>query len=645
MGDRAWEGAVYGNMGIVYESLGEFKKSLDYHTKHLRISEEFENKVTEKNALKGLGNAYYKLKDFEQAIKYYEKALIIAIELGDKAHEGTAYGSLGNAYTGLGNFELAIEYHMKNLSISKEVGDKSAEGRTYCNLGNAYYNLGKFEKAIECHNQDLTIAKEAGVIAQEGIACYSLGRDYEALGCVSEAKDNYRSSVKLFDNTRALLQLEDTWKISFRDHYRDAYTALWRTLLKNGEINEALSAAEQGRAQALMDILKEQYGVGELPSMSFEPQEVISYVLHKLSPQTVFVALNEYLINFWLLRKGKKIHFKQETIKHGSATLLMDATLKGIRAGVGIRCENRSLDDISDDPQTNRKASDEETRSSTSSVNFLRPLFDAIIGPIADLLQGDELIVIPDGPFCLAPYAALSDSIKIRTVPSLTALKLITSSPEDLHSKTGALLVGDPSVEELPLTLSQLPYARKEVEMIGELLKTTPLTGSSATKGEVLKRIGSVALVHIAAHGRQETGEIALAPNRKRSSQVPQEQDYILTMADVQAVRLKARLVVLSCCHSGRGEVKSEGVVGIARAFLCAGARSVLVSLWAIDDEATLQFMQCFYQQLADGKRTSVALQRAMKCLRESQQFAAVKYWAPFVLIGDDVTLLFEEQE
>ena len=487
------------------------------------------------------------------------------------------------------------------------------------------------------------IAKEIGAIPGEGIACYSLGLDYERLGCFSRAKGYYRSSVKLFNDTRALLKSEDAWKISFRDHYQDAYTALWRTLLKNGEINEALSADEQGRAQALMDILKEQYGIGELPSMSVEPIEIIAYVLDKLTPQTVFVALSKHVINLCLLRKGKELQFKQMAIKNGSATLLMEATLKEIGAGVSVRCENRSLDDMTDDPPTNRRAIDEEALPFTCSVNSLRPLFDVVIGPIADLLQGDQLIVIPDGPFCLAPYSALSGSIKIRIVPSLTVLKLITSSPEDMHSKTGALLVGDPSVEELPLTLSQLPYARKEVEMIGKLLKTTPLTGRSATKREVLKIISSVALVHIAAHGRQETGEIALAPNRERVSEVPQEEDYILIMSDVQAVRLKARLVVLNCCHSGRGEVKSEGVVGIARAFLCAGgARSVLVSLWAIDDEATLQFMESFYQQLADGKRTSVALQRAMKCLRESQQSGAVKCWAPFLLIGDDVTIEFD---
>ena len=178
--------------------------------------------------------------------------------------------------------------------------------------------------------------------------------------------------------------------------------------------------------------------------------------------------------------------------------------------------------------------------------------------------------------------------------------------------------------------------------MIGEMLGVITLTGDKATKEEVLKSIGSVALVHIAAHGDVETGEIALAPNPVRMSKVPREKDYMLKMADVHAANLRARLVVLSCGHSAQGKVTGEGVVGIARAFLGAGARSVLASLWAVDDATTMQFMKGFYKDLSLGCSASVALHRSMKCLRESEKFGAVKHWAPFVLIGDDVTIEFE---
>ena len=177
--------------------------------------------------------------------------------------------------------------------------------------------------------------------------------------------------------------------------------------------------------------------------------------------------------------------------------------------------------------------------------------------------------------------------------------------------------------------------------MIGKILNVAPLIRKKATKAEVLRRMSSIALVHIAAHGCEKTGQIVLTPDPNRATRIPKEEDYFLTVADVLSAQLRAKLVVLSCCHSGRGEIKAEGVVGIARAFMGAGARSVLVSLWAIDDEATLEFMTSFYHHLVEGRSASESLNLAMKSLRESDKYSDVKYWAPFVLIGDDVTLEF----
>ena len=95
-------------------------------------------------------------------------------------------------------------------------------------------------------------------------------------------------------------------------------------------------------------------------------------------------------------------------------------------------------------------------------------------------------------------------------------MQLIHDCPADFHFKTGALLVGDPCFKDIIYQgrrLVQLPGAREEVKMIGRILNVSPLIGEMATKHEVLKRISSVALVHIAAHGKMETGGVILAPN------------------------------------------------------------------------------------------------------------------------------------
>ena len=650
LGNRDGEGIAYGNLGKDYQCLGNFKQATKYHELHLSIAKESGNRCAEGVAYGGLGDAYYDMLDFKQAFECWKHSLSIAKEIGDRHYEGEAFRKLGGALLRLGDFKQSMEYMKQSLVISKESGDRASEGATYNELGNVYSRLGNFKVAVEYHKQSLSIAEELGDRVQEAQSCHSLGHNYESVGSLSEALDYYRSSVKTFDDIRALLQLKDMWKISFRDLHQCAYTSLWSTLVKTGETDEALCTAEQGRAQALIDVLKEKYGVDSSPSTLPEPKETITYILKNVTKETVFLALDTNAISFWLLRRGKEILFKQKEIEPNSCKSLIDATLRDIAVGVRVMCEDRSMDEVCDDPPSNREAAEETDQSPTSSLNSLRQLYDVIIGPIADLLEGDQLVLVPDGPFCLAPYSALSESIRIHIVPSLTALRLIADAPEDFHRRSGALPVGDPCLEEVTNLFGrpvwkQLPFARKEVEMIGKLLKTTPLTGRYATKDEVMKRLESVALVHIAAHGSDETGEILLAPNPGWTSRVPAKKYYILTMSDVQAVRLRARLVVLSCCHSGRGEVKSEGVVGIARAFLCAGARSVLVSLWAIDDEATMEFMKHFYQHLSEGKSASVALHQAVKSLRESEQFRDLKYWAPFVLIGDDVTLEFGERK
>ena len=329
----------------------------------------------------------------------------------------------------------------------------------------------------------------------------------------------------------------------------------------------------------------------------------------------------------------------------------MNTASREFKRGV-IKCEDSSLDEPCTEELVKKRSGHAYFFPECSPTAALRILYDVIIEPIGDLINGNELIFVPESSLWSVPFAALMDSesnylcdsFRVRTIPSLTTLRLINDYPDDFHNKKSALLVGDPCLEGVLFEgrkLDPLPCAREEVVIIGRILGADPLIGEEARKDEVLRRLPSVALIHFAAHGRMETGEIALAPRSTCSSQPFVEEDFILTMKDVLDIRIRARLVVLSCCHSGRGEIKAEGVVGIARAFLGAGAHSVLVSLWAIDDEATLVFMKHFYEELVTGKLASEALNQAMKSMKESEEFSDVKYWAPFVLIGDDVTLEF----
>ena len=659
VGDKHGEGGAYGNLGNAYQSLGDFKKAIEYHNLHLKIAKEVGDKHGEGGAYGNLGNAYHRLGDFKKAIEYHNLHLKIAKEVGDKHGEGKAYSSLGNAYISLGDLKKTIEYNNLHLIIAKEVGDKHGEGGAYGNLGNAYRSLGDLKKAIEYYNLALKLAKEVGDKSFEAMAYSSLGCVFELQGGLPKAVEHYQASIKLFNSLRVLLKSKDEWKVNFRNQHQMAYTGLWRVLVEQGNVDEALFVAEKGRAQALTDLMESSFCGG---TSHHRGEDEDFTVLKNVPSNTVFQAVDEADVNLWVVSEGKKVRLRQSKLKgfvseNSGVSQSFELFMLGVYTQLGVRsnvrCENRSLDAL----REGRSKVDEKTKEANPQPHIqqdgcLSTLYDIVMKPVADLIEGDELLIIPDGPLWIAPYAALKDgnskylceSFTIRVAPSLASLRLIADCPDDYHKRSGALLVGDPWVSEITNSegekvLEQLPFAKEEVEMIGKILNITPITGRQATKREVLKRLSSVSLVHFAAHGCPETGEIALTPDLDRISTVPTEkEDYILTIRDVLNVQLRAKLVVLSCCHSGRGEIKAEGVVGIARAFMGAGARSVVVSLWAIDDEATLQFMKCFYQHLAEGKPTSKSLSLAMKSLRESDEFHEIKYWAPFLLIGDDLT-------
>ena len=655
-GDRKGEGKAYNNLGNAYNSLGYFQKAEESYERGLKISREVGNRAGEGIAYGGLGNVFHNVGDLQKAKEYHERSLQILKKVGHKLGEGVAYDNLGNDYNSLGDFQKAIEYHERALKISKEVGNRAGEGNAYGNLGNAFYCLKDFEKAIEYHERHLKISKEVGDRVGEGNAYLHLGNAHKCLGNFQKAIQYHTNSVTVFDHIRRKLIVNDEWKIILRSWYYFSYSELWRLQLMQGKVDEALLTADHGRAQALNDLLEFKYGLKELlpdiGTLSVTTTDILSY----LPSMTAFIGINKGGIVLWVNEKGKEIKTRRTEIDISVERYfesLLESTYEEISVRADVNCEDRSLSKPRDKKLAEERSSKTRSYSSFFETKSLQTLYNVVIDPIRDLLHGDEVVIVPQGPLYLAPYAAFMDltskylceTFRIRLLPSISTLRLIQNCPADWHSKTGALLVGDPWVQEVVyegMTPEQLEWAEKEVQMIGEILQTEPLIGKQATKDEVLRRISSVALVHIAAHGSMETGEIALAPNSTRSSQIPAREDYLLTMKDVLNAQIRARLVVLSCCHSARGEVKAEGVVGIARAFLGAGARSVLVSLWAIDDEATMEFMKVFYQQLVHGRSASEALNKAMKSMRESDRFSAVKYWAPFVLMGDDVTLEFE---
>ncbi|XP_078362909.1 tetratricopeptide repeat protein 28-like [Oculina patagonica] len=659
---REEEGAAYLFQAGIYLTLGEHEKSMECCKQALAIKTMMGDKRGQASCYSTFGGIYKKLGQHEEAISHVKQSLKISEEIGDLKGQGVSCYNLACTYCSLGYYEKSIEYFEKDLQISKAIGDRYGEGRNLCSIGTSYFALGQLEKSLEYQKKALKIMKEIGSTPGESYVNQYLGATHSAYWNLSEAVHRFTDSINSHEKMRS--RLKDEHKLSLDDDNISSYRMLCLLLVALDKPDDALCAVEQGRARGLVDLLSMRYGIQEVSDARTLNLSTMRELFTR--QRTNFLILGTPLgtIMLWFVSKDGKISFISLNYRDSNGKDL-EQHLKELIESIshslqGIQCEDRSLDAWYETSQPVEACRSKETAQSehskdkeTAKERRFQLVFEMVISPIVDLIDSPEIVIVPEATLFLIPFSALQDSsggylsetVRIRLIPSLTTLKLIQDSPADYHCQSGALIVGDPKVGRVNfkgnvVELCALPKAREEAQMVSALLGVPCLVGEQASKEEVLRRIQEVSLVHIAAHGDVERGEIALAPNSSVIG-IPKKDDFMLTMKDIAEVGIRAKLVVLSCCHSASGKIlKAEGVVGIARAFLGSGARSVLMSLWAVDDEATKTFMDIFYKCLIHEKMSaSEALHQSIKKMRESPNYKAVKYWAPFVLLGDDITL------
>ncbi|CAH3038629.1 unnamed protein product [Pocillopora meandrina] len=670
----------YLHLGISCQNRGQYVQAKEHFEKGRKIAREVgeRNIAQEALQLNNLGTVYQLEGDIPTAVRYLERSLHIFKQIGNKHYESVVLGALGDLYSSQGEYERAMQQYQQGLNIVKETKGKTMEAKILNSLGNCYFDQKDMKKAMMFFKQALSCCEKIEDLRGTSICCCSIACVYH----LTLDRENFwlylKRSIRALEETQKSIGESEYYKIGFADKHDRPYKLMVTTLITLKKFDLALSIVELVRARSLAELMVKRYSAPPLPDLDSSQLTCFHHTVRDKDKSCLSFYFAQGNLFSWILRANQETMLKADKTedflenirRQGSRSTqdwvenLANQCYRQFSLLPGEQCEDRSLFPLHKDfdrrspaePQESPKFEQgqntcqvkEKNEGSSNEEPPLKVLHKVIITPVADLLKGSEIIVVPDSSLSRVPFSALmnergeflAEKFKIRYTPSLTTLKLIQDSPADYHSGSGVLIVGDPDVGTVThqgseLTFSPLPCARKEVEMIGKILHVQPLTGKEATKEAVLQKIHSVSLIHIAAHGEPKRGHIALAPSNREKN------DFLLTMADISAVRLRAKLVVLICCHSGKGHIRAEGVVGIARAFLGSGARSVLASLWAVDDEATMEFMKQFYQHLVNGKSASESLHESMKWMRENPDYSEVRKWAPFVLIGDDVSFRF----
>jgi CHAT domain-containing protein len=298
-----------------------------------------------------------------------------------------------------------------------------------------------------------------------------------------------------------------------------------------------------------------------------------------------------------------------------------------------------------------------------------------LLGPVAGRLGHQRLVVVPDGALEYVPFGALPEPggvipilerHEVVYLPSASTLAIQRQILDRRPPAPKQLLVladpvfdaSDPRLARLASTrgkapasrgisrgdgpvFERLPGSRQEAEAIAALVPANSRVALDfdASRSEALSdRLSAYRIVHFATHGVIDAEHPALSGLAlSMVDHTGQPQAGFLHLHDLYNLRLNADLVVLSGCRTALGkEVRGEGLIGLTRGFLYAGAPRVVASLWWIDDRATAALMSEFYRGLwAEGLRPAAALRKARLSLARQHRFRDPSYWGAFVLQGD----------
>jgi CHAT domain-containing protein/Flp pilus assembly protein TadD len=678
--DRQSEGKALGNLGNAYYSLGDYAQAIDYQKQDLAIAREIHDRQSEGKALGNLGLAYISLGDYAQAIDYQKQWLAIAREIHDRQSEGKALGNLGIAYIHLGDYAQAIDYQKQWLAITREIHDRQSEGAALGNLSVAYDSLGDYAQAIDYQKQWLAIAREIHDRQSEGTALNNLGYALHKSGNLTEAEKTLIEGIKVWESLRAGLGSNDANKVSIFEGQAGTYRILQQVLMQENKTDAALEIAERGRARAFVELLARQLSTNPTQATPIAPPTIEQI-------KQIAKAQNATLVQYSIIYDNFKVQGKQQTheselyiwvIKPTGEVTFRSSDLKPL-----WQQQNTTLSNL---VTTSRESIGVRGRGGLGAVakvdgaslaKKLQQLHQLLIQPIADILpttDSDRVIFIPQESLFLVPFPALQDKDgkyliekhTILTAPSIQVLQLTHEQRQGVGARhvvplqgNDALVVGNPTMPfvppapgEKPQQLPSLPGAEKEANAIAPLLNTKAIIGSSATKSAIVQLMPKARIIHLATHGllddvRGIGSAIALAPDTPSSSPLSlssspplprgaggvEEVNGLLTAEQILEMKLKAELVVLSACDTGRGKITGDGIIGLSRSLISAGVPSVIVSLWSIPDAPTASLMSEFYRNLQQNPDKATALRQAM--LTTMKQYPNPKNWAAFTLIGE----------
>ena len=661
-GNKTQEAETLDLLGVLYSQQNQPQKALEYHEQSLQLQRASGNVRREAISLSNLGHVYTVLQRADEALDYFNQALSIFRRIGDLNSAAVALEGRARAEQQRGNLSESRKDIEESLALIETV-----RAHTGSQQLRASY-LASREKAYEFY-VDLLMqqdAKERGKGHDaEALQASERGRARSLTEMLNEAHVDILQGVSadLVQKERDIRQ-----SLNAKAQRQIQLTAAKGNQQEIDTLNKEISALEDDYQQVQAAIRKASPAYAALT----QPQPLsLKEIQEQLDSSTILLeyALGDEQSYLWVVTRDSLKTYKlpkreqvQTLARQVYETLTARSVAKSLESPV----------------QRQRRIAEADTQFQQAAGE----LSGMILAPAAAEFGNKRLVVVADGALQYVPFAALSLGQRrplildheVVNLPSASAFAIqrenlshrqsapkavaVIADPvfsiDDARFKAGApVAVSNEQsstriIEHLTgsangqLSIQRLPFTRQEAERI---LAVAPRESSMkaldfrasrsvATSDELSK----YRYVHFATHGYVDTTRAGLsAIVLSMIDEQGKPQDGFLRVHDIYNLKLPAELVVLSACETGLGkEVKGEGIEGLTRGFMYAGARRVVVSLWNVNDKATASLMQRLYVgMLRNNKTPAAALRAAQIEMLRTAQWQSPYYWAAFVMQGE----------
>ncbi len=665
------EASFLTKLGNFYLIVQDFPKAIEYHEKRLTTARATNDSNSVTIAFTNLGNVYRSMGQYDKAIDYHQQALVLARQLNDKASESSILANLGVEYDELGQAAKAITFYQQALAIARATQDRATEGLVLNNLGKALFRLGKLAEAERALTDSLTL--------WESLRANLGNNDRNQISLFEEQARTYRLLQRVLvaqNKTDAALEIAERGRAR-------AFVALLSRRLSGAETKPtAVPATPPPTIAQIKQIAEAQNSTLVQYSITYEDILVDG----KVQPREA-----ELLI--WAIAPDGTITFRNvDLTAQANGQFALGDLVASSRETIGVSgrgapkntapaedlARSQRLYQLLIQPIAGALPKDPNARVTfiPQQALFLVP-FAALQDPTGKyLIERHTILTAPsiqvlaltqqqrerggergerseEGGASGEERGERREGEGVRRAGGVREIRGVggerreqeekgartTTLPGSQLTASGSLVVGNPTMPFLAAQagepadqLSSLPGAELEATAIAPLLGTEAITGDRATKVAIVQRMPQERIIHLATHGLLDDfkglgipGAIALAPSGKDNG--------FLTADEILNLKLKAELVVLSACDTGRGRLTGDGVIGLSRSFIAAGVPSIVVSLWAVPDAPTAFLMTAFYQNLTQTPDKAQALRRAM--LDTLKQYPKPQDWAAFTLIGE----------